>query len=158
MDKICFKAGEKAPDFSLLDQNENEFKLSSHKGKRILLSFHPLAWTGVCNQQVMDLDNHFDDFESLNTVVLSLSVDSIPTKKAWAESLGLSNTRLLSDFWPHGKIAKLYHLFREKQGTSERANIIINEKQIIEFIRIYEIPEIPDIDEILTILREMDEH
>jgi len=158
MDKICFKAGEKAPDFSLLDQNENEFKLSSHKGKRILLSFHPLAWTGVCNQQVMDLDNHFDDFESLNTVVLSISVDSIPTKKAWAESLGLSNTRLLSDFWPHGKIAKLYHLFREKQGTSERANIIINEKQIIEFIRIYEIPEIPDIDEILTILREMDEH
>jgi len=158
MDKICFKAGEKAPDFSLLDQNENEFKLSSHKGKRILLSFHPLAWTGVCNQQVMDLDNHFDDFESLNTVVLSISVDSIPTKKAWAESLGLSNTKLLSDFWPHGKIAKLYHLFREKQGTSERANIIINEKQIIEFIRIYEIPEIPDIDEILTILREMDEH
>ena len=157
MEPICFKAGEKAPDFTLFDQNKEEFKLSDFKGKRVLLSFHPLAWTGVCSDQMKGLERHFDKFKNLNTIAVGINVDSIPSKKAWAESLGLKNTRILSDFWPHGKIAKMYFLFREKEGISERANIIINEKQVIEFIRIYEIPELPDLDEILTILRNMDE-
>jgi peroxiredoxin len=103
------------------------------------------------------LDRHFEEFKELNTIAVGINVDSIPSKKAWAESLGLKNTRILSDFWPHGKIAKLYHLFRENEGISERANIIVNEKQIIEFIRIYDIPELPDLNEILTILKDMDE-
>ena len=157
MENICFKAGEKAPDFKLLDQNKKKFRLSDFKGKRVILSFHPLAWTGVCSDQMKDLDKHFEEFKELNTIAVGINVDSIPSKKAWAESLGLKNTRILSDFWPHGKIAKLYHLFRENEGISERANIIVNEKQIIEFIRIYDIPELPDLNEILTILRDMDE-
>jgi peroxiredoxin len=153
----CFKAGEKAPDFELLDQDGKIFKLSDFKGKRVLLSFHPLAWTGVCTQQMKALEEHFKDFEELNTIAVGINVDSIPSKKAWAENIGLNNTRILSDFWPHGKIAKLYQIFREEGGTSERANIIINEEQVIEFVRIYKIPELPDIDEILTFLRNMDE-
>ena len=104
-----------------------------------------------------DLDKHFKEFKELNTVAVGINVDSIPSKKAWAESLGLKNTRLLSDFWPHGKIAKLYNLFREDDGISERANIIVNEKQVIEFVRIYEISELPDLNEVLTILKDMDE-
>ncbi|UCF49931.1 MAG: redoxin domain-containing protein [Thermoplasmatales archaeon] len=155
MQKKCFKAGEKAPDFSLFDHNEKEFKLSDFKGKRVLLSFHPLAWTGVCSEQMKSLENHFNDFEELNTVAIGINVDSIPSKKAWADSLGLKNTRLLSDFWPHGKVSELYHLFREKQGFSERANVIVNEDQEIEFVRIYEIGKLPDINEIITFLREL---
>jgi len=155
MEKKCYKAGEKAPDFSLYDQNEKEFKLSSCKGKRVLLSFHPLAWTGICSEQMKSLEKHWEDFNKLNTVAVGINVDSIPSKKAWANSLGIKNTRLLSDFWPHGKISDLYHIFIEKQGFSERANIIINEKQEIEFIRIYPIGELPDINEILTFLREL---
>ena len=155
MEKKCFKAGEKAPDFSLFDHNEKKFRLSDYKGKRILLSFHPLAWTGICSKQMKSLEMHFKDFDELNTVAFGINVDSIPSKKAWADSLGLKNTRLLSDFWPHGTVSDLYHLFKEKQGFSERANIIINEDQEIEFIRIYEIGELPDINEILTFLREL---
>ena len=156
MEKKCFEAGEKAPDFSLNDQNEKEFKLSDFKGKWVLLSFHPLAWTGVCSKQMQSLENNWKEFEELNTIAVGINVDSIPSKKAWAESLGISNTRLLSDFWPHGKVAKLYRLFREEEGFSDRANIIINENQEIEFIRIYELGELPDINEILTFLREED--
>ena len=102
------------------------------------------------------LENKFEEFKELNTVAVGINIDSIPSKKAWAESLGIKNTRLLSDFWPHGKIAKLYGIFREEGGFSERANIIVNEKQEIEFVRIYEIGELPDIEEILTFLREKD--
>jgi peroxiredoxin len=157
MEKRCFEVGEKAPDFSLFDQDKKEFKLSDFKGKRILLSFHPLAWTSVCAKQMKSLEKNGEEFEKLNTIAVGINVDSIPSKKAWAESLEITHTRLLSDFWPHGKVAKLYGLFREKEGFSERANIILNEEQEIEFVRIYEIAELPDINEILTFLRELEE-
>ncbi len=157
MEKKCLKAGEKAPDFKLFTQDEEEFRLSDFNKKRVILSFHPLAWTGVCSQQMKDLDKHFQDFNKLNTIAVGINVDSIPSKKAWAKSLGLKNTKILSDFWPHGKIAKLYKIFRENDGFSERANIIVNENQVIEFVRIYEISELPDINEILTFLRNMNE-
>ena len=119
----CLKAGDKAPDFELIDHNEKEVKLSDFKGKRVLLSFHPLAWT------------------------------SVSSKKAWAESLNINNIRLLSDFWPHGNVAEFFGIFREKDGFSERANIIIDEDQNIEYVQIYEISKLPDIDEIITFLR-----
>ena len=153
MGKKCFEVGEKAPDFSLFDYNEKEFKLSDFKGKRVLLSFHPLAWTGICTKQMKSLEEHWKDLEDLNTIVVGINVDPIPSKKAWADSIGIKNIRLLSDFWPHGKVAKLYLIFREDGGFSERANIIVNEDQEIEFFRIYDIGELPDINEILTFLR-----
>lgn len=154
--KKCFNTGEKATDFTLFDHNEKKFKLSNFKGKRVLLSFHPLAWTGICAKQMKSLEDNFNEFKKLNTVAVGINVDPIPSKKAWADNLKIKNTRLLSDFWPHGKVAKLYNLFREKEGFSERANIIINEDQRIEFIRIYELSELPNINEILTFLRESD--
>jgi peroxiredoxin len=153
MNDKLFETGEKTPDFILKDQSKIEFELSDFKGKRILLSFHPLAWTPVCTEQMKSLEKNYDTFKALNTIATGLSVDSIPAKNAWAKSINIKNTRLLSDFWPHGKVAKLYGLFREKDGFSERANIIINEDQIIEFIHVYEISELPDINEILEFLK-----
>ena len=113
--------GHKVFDFILKDHNKEEFRLSDFKGKNILLSFHPLAWTGVCAEQMKSLENNYDKFRKLNTVAVGINVDSIPSKNAWAKSLDIKNTSLLSDFWPHGKIAKLYNIFRESQGFSERA-------------------------------------
>jgi peroxiredoxin len=153
MDERCFQSGDKVPDFVLNDHNGKEFRLSYFKGKRVLLSFHPLAWTSVCAQQMQSLERHQRDFDELNTVAVGVNVDSVPSKKAWADSLGIRTTRLLSDFWPHGDVAKLYRIFREGDGFSERANIIINENQEIDFVRIYEISKLPDIREILTFLR-----
>ena len=151
--KKCVNAGEKVEDFTLHDQDKQEFTLSKYKGKRVLLSFHPLAWTPVCADQMKSLEKHWKTFEELNTVAVGVSVDSVPSKAAWAKSLGIEHTQLLADFWPHGGIAKLIGIFREKDGFSERANIIIDEEQNIEFVKIYEISELPDIDEILTYLR-----
>lgn len=151
--KKCIEAGEKIPDFSLFDQNKKEFKLSKFKGKRVLLSFHPLAWTPVCADQMKSLEDNYEIFEELNIIAVGISIDSSPSKAAWAKSLGIKHTQLLSDFWPHGGIAKLIGIFREKDGFSERANIIIDEEQNIEFVKIYEISELPDIDEILTYLK-----
>jgi len=145
----------KAFDFILNDHNKEEFKLSDFKGKNILLSFHPLAWTGVCAEQMKSLENNYDTFRELNTVAVGINVDSIPSKNAWAKSLNIKNTRLLSDFWPHGEVANLYKIFREKEGFSERANIIVDENQNIKFVKIYDILQLPDINEIIDFLKKI---
>jgi peroxiredoxin len=149
------RVGDKAKGFSLLDQNSKEFKLSKFRGKRVLLSFHPLAWTSVCAEQMKSLEKNKKGFDSLNTVAVGVSTDTVPSKKAWAESLGIKNTRLLSDFWPHGKVVRAYGLFRKDDGISERANVIVDEKGTVAFNKVYPIGKLPDIEEILDVLRKM---
>ena len=152
-EKKVIKVGEKAPDFTLKDQHNKEFRLSELKGKKVLLSFHPLAWTKVCARQMQSLEKNREVFDRLNTVALGLSVDTVPSKHAWAKELGIKETRLLSDFWPHGEVAKLYGIFRDENGISERANIIVDEEQKVIFVKVYDIPQLPDIDEIINFLK-----
>ena len=150
---MAIKVGDIVPDFSLKDQNEQEFKLSRFRGKRVLLSFHPLAWTSVCAKQMQSLEENFKTFKELSTVPVGISVDSVPCKKAWADSLGLKKLRILSDFWPHGNVAFLLGLFIEKFGFSERANIIVDGRRRVIFVKAYPIRELPDIAEIIEFLK-----
>jgi len=80
--KSRLKNGDVAPDFVLRDQSGKEFKLSDFRGKRVLLSFHPATWTRVCSLQMQSLEANKDVFESLNTVAVGVSVDTIPSKRA----------------------------------------------------------------------------
>jgi peroxiredoxin len=146
------KRGDKAKEFALKDQDDREVQLSGFDGKKVLLSFHPLAWTRVCAEQMKSLEAHKDKFDSLNIVALGLSIDSVPCKKAWAKELGIQSTRLLCDFWPHGKVAQAYGIFREKNGFSERANIILDENHRVIFVKVYPIKELPDIEQIIRAL------
>jgi peroxiredoxin len=148
-------AGEMAPDFSLADQDAQHFKLSEQKGKRVLLSFHPLAWTGVCTEQMKSLEKNYKTIAGLNTIPVGISVDPQPSKKAWAADMGLKNLKILSDFWPHGAAAKAYGLFREHGGTSERANVIVDEKGKVAWVKIYEIGTLPPIDEVIAALKNL---
>ena len=104
-------------------------------------------------QTVQALEQNKSTFKSLNTVPLGLSVDTVPSKKAWADHLEIKTLRLLSDFWPHGEVAKAYGIFREKNGFSERANITVDKAGKIAFVKVYEIPQLPDIAEIIGVLR-----
>ena len=150
----AIKIGEEAKDFTLKDHDGNEVSLSSLRGRKVLLSFHPLAWTGVCAKQMQSVDAKYEEFEALGTVPLGLSVDTVPSKKAWAKELGLKNLRLLADFWPHGAAAASLGIFRDEGGTSERANIILDEKGRVIFVKVYPMPELPDVGELLAFLRE----
>ena len=153
-DKVI-NEGDVIPEFKLKDQNDNEVKLSDYKGKKVLLSFHPLAWTGICAKQMKSLEENKNKFDDLNTIALGLSVDTVPSKKAWAEELGVENTRLLADFWEHGSYAKKLGIFLEEKGISQRANIIIDENGKVAFVKIYPISELPDIDEIISKIKEL---
>ncbi len=144
--------GVKAPEFALKDQNGKTVKLSALKGQKVLLSFKPLAWTSVCHDQMRLLEENHLRFDELNTVALGLGVDSVPSNKAWAKSMNIKNTRLLSDFWPHGEIALKYGVFRENDGFSERANIIVDEGQTVVFAKVYPTSQLPDLAEIFKFL------
>jgi peroxiredoxin len=149
------KMRERAKNFVLKNQNGKEIKLSQFDGKRVLLSFHPLAWTSVCAKQMKSLEKNKKILDSLNTVALGMSVDTVPSKHAWAKSLKIRNTSLLSDFWPHGEVAKLYGIFRERNGFSERANIIVDQDLKIVFFKVYEISQLPDMKEIIDFLKKL---
>ena len=144
--------GGKVPDFALKDQNGKMVRLSSFKSKKVLLSFRPLAWTSVCHDQMRSLEENHLHLDELNTVALGIGVDSVPSNKAWAQSMDIKNTRLLSDFWPHGQVAKSYGVFREKYGFSERANILVGEDQKVISVQVYPTSQLPDIEPIIDLL------
>lgn len=152
-EKKVVTIGRRVQDFSLPDHEGQQVRLSTLRGKKVLLSWHPLAWTSLCAEQMKTLEKNRLAFARLNTVALGLSVDTVPSKKAWAATLKIKETRLLSDFWPHGKVAKSLGLFRPIQGSSERANIILDETGKVVFVKVYPIKELPDITEILTFLK-----
>ncbi|MDR7868706.1 MAG: redoxin domain-containing protein [Sporomusaceae bacterium] len=144
--------GDLAPDFALKDNRGELIELKAYRGKKVLLSWHPLAWTRVCADQMKALEDHLADFERLNTVPLGLSIDAYPSKNAWAKELKIATVKLLADFWPHGKAAMDYGLFREVEGFSQRANVILDENGKVLWVKIYDIPQLPDIDEVLAVL------
>ncbi|MDD5170255.1 MAG: redoxin domain-containing protein [Syntrophales bacterium] len=144
--------GKKAKDIALKDHNGEEFRLSHYRGRKVLLSFHPLAWTPICADQMKALEKNWKEFDKLNTVAVGLSVDSIPSKAAWAKQLRIKKTPLLADFWPHGLAAKAFGILR-KEGFSERANFVVDEKGKVIFAKIYPIKQLPDLEEIMDVLR-----
>lgn len=147
--------GVKAPKFELKDHTGTIYKLDDLRGKYVLLSFHPLAWTGVCQRQMEALEMNASIFEELDTVALGVSVDSAPSKKAWAESMNLKKTPLLADFWPHGEVAARYGIFRNGDGISERANVVIDRDGVVRWIKVYPIGELPDIEQVIQVLRDL---
>lgn len=102
----------------------------------------------------MDADT--ERFEEEDTQVLGISVDSTDTNRAWAESLGVENVLLLSDFWPHGEVAQSYGVLRE-QGFTERATFIVDREGLVRFKHVYDINELPDNEELLESLRAITE-
>lgn len=94
-------------------------------------------------------------FAGLNAQVLGISIDHEPCLVAWAESLGGINYPLLSDFWPHGEVAKKYGVLRS-EGYSERALFIIDKEGIIRYIDIHDVDDQPDNEVVLAELRRID--
>lgn len=146
------EVGQRVEDFQLKDQKGDVFRLSDHKGRKVLLSFHPLAWTQVCRDQMVALEENYERFLSFNVVPVGVSVDSTFCKKAWAEAIGVKRLRMLSDFWPHGGLAQRLGLFRQEEGFSERANVLLDEEGKVLWLKVYPIGEVPPVEEIFRVL------
>lgn len=144
--------GEMAPDFELESHKGCSVKLSDFQGRQnVIMVFHPLAWTPVCASQLQNYEHDLEWFHSHDAHVLGLSVDAIPSKIAWAESLNGITYDLLSDFHPHGAVAEAYGVLREG-GISERAVFVIDKNGVVVFCKVYDIPTVPDNKEVKHVI------
>jgi peroxiredoxin len=150
--KGCFgmavEVGEQAPDFELKDQHGTPVRLSSFRGvKNVVLVFYPLAFSGVCTGELCALR---DDFPSVSpdgdVELLTVSVDSTFTQRAWADAEGFE-FGMLSDFWPHGSVASLYGVFEAERGIATRGTFIIDKEGVVRWRVVNPIPQARDIAE-----------
>ncbi len=144
--------GDTAPDFALPSITGETVRLSDYRGKNVVLSFVPAAWTPVCSGQWPGYDLVRDLFEKHDAVILGISVDNLPTLHAWVQEMNGVWFPVLSDFWPHGGTAQLYGILRSN-GTAERALFVIDKQGIIRFIDVHDINKRPPLE---TLIQELD--
>lgn len=122
------EVGALAPDFELQDQHGTPVSLSQFRGTKVVLVFYPLAFSGICHGELSALRDQPLDGAQLLTV----SVDSMFTHRAWADREGYAFA-LLSDFWPHGQVARAYGVFDEAKGFALRGTFIIDGDGVIRW-------------------------
>jgi peroxiredoxin len=130
-----------APDFVLPDGNGDRVALRGYRGRNVVLAFYPGDWTPVCADELALFQETIGEIHSFNAEVIGVSCDSQHSHRAWAERMKLT-LPLLSDFWPHGQVARQYGLFREGDGTSDRALVFIDAVGSIREVWVAENPDI----------------
>jgi peroxiredoxin len=124
--------GTQAPDFTLPTTPDQKVSLSEFRGRNVILAFYPADWSPVCGDQLALYNELREQFEELNAALVAISVDGVWCHLAFEKDRGFHFT-LLSDFEPKGRVAKLYGVYRERDGTSERALFVIDGEGIIRY-------------------------
>ena len=149
------KVGKPAPDFTLKSVSGDAVSLKEYRGKKnVVISFVPAAWTPVCSDQWPGYNIIKDMFDQYDAVLLGITVDNIPTLFSWTKQMGDLWFPVLSDFWPHGGVAKKYGVLRS-DGTSERAVFVIDKKGIIRYIDVHDINKRPQLEDLIKELEKL---
>jgi len=144
-----------ALEFTLPDQNMNLVRLAGYRGHNVVLAFYPADWSPVCTSELALIQETLEEIRGYNAEILGISVDGPYCHRAWAERQGITFP-LLSDFWPHGEVARLYGVFRDKEGFSDRALFFIDASGKIRGSWVAENPAIaPGINLIFDALAEI---
>ena len=149
------KVGDRAPNFTLPSVSGENISLSQYRGKKnVVISFVPAAWTPVCSDQWPGYNIVKDIFDQNDAVLLGITVDNIPTLFAWTNQMGKLWFPVLSDFWPHGKVAKKYGVLRSN-GVSERALFVIDKKGVIRYTDVHDINQRPHLEDLVNELEKL---
>lgn len=153
MDHFSFiQVGHKVPDFTLDAYEKGAFtkkSLYDSKGKWKLLFFYPLDFTFVCPTEILELSKRHKEFEALNTDVMTISVDSIHSHKAWCKEIGDLNYPMLSDL--NKEVSLMYNVLHD-DGMSLRGTFLINPDNVLEAATIHNLPVGRNIDEHLRVI------
>ena len=124
--------GDRAPEFDLDEAHDRpRVRLSDYLGRaNVLLVFHPFAFTEVCAEEAMDLQENLDSFRNANTEIVFVSCDAPAARQAWKQELGAEYT-FASDFWSHGTAAKSYGVFNEESGAPIRGTFLIDRDGLV---------------------------
>ena len=142
---MAVEVGQQAPDFELKDQHGRPVRLSGFRGKKnVVLVFYPLAFSGVCTGELTAMRDEFPEATRDDVELLTVSVDSRFALRAWsdAESFAFS---LLSDFWPHGDVARSYGVFDDNRGIATRGTFVIDTDGVVRWKVVNPVPQARDI-------------
>jgi mycoredoxin-dependent peroxiredoxin len=138
---MTVEVGQQAPDFTLRDQNREEVTLSSFRDRTsVLLVFYPFAFSRICTGGLCQVRDELPRFEQSGVQVLAVSVDSGHVLRAYAAQEGY-RFPLLSDFWPHGEVARTYGVFNEISGMANRGTFLIDRAGIVRFVEVNQVGE-----------------
>jgi peroxiredoxin len=145
-------SGTLAPDFKLSCTPDQKLKLSELLGKKIILTFYPADWSPVCSDQMALYNETLKFFNRYNAQLIGISVDSKWCHLAFSESRKL-HFPLLADFEPKGAVSKLYKVYDEKEGESQRALYVLDERGLFAGITYRLLALTPELMEYLTLLK-----
>jgi len=152
---MSIAVGQAAPDFTLLNQDKKEVKLSDFAGKKnVVLVWYPLDWSPTCTNEHACLVNDMKNFDQLDAEVLGVSVDSVWSHKAYAEKMGIKYS-LLADFHPRGAMSEKYGVYLADKGITGRAIAIVNKAGKVAWFKNYDIPVVPDLKEVASALSQV---
>ncbi len=152
---MVIQTGQPAPQFTLFSSDLKEVSLSGFAGKKVIIHFFPMAFTGTCTTQLCTVRDNFSYYEGLNAEVLGISVDSPFTLARFKED-NHYQFPLLSDF--NKEVSKAYGPFYEEfvfglKGVSKRAAFVIDENQNIIYAEVLEsagdLPDFAAIDALI---------
>lgn len=144
---MAIEVGTKAPEFELRNQHGETVRLADFKGrKNVVLLFYPFAFTGVCTGELCALRDELPRFVNDDVQLLAVSCDSPFSLRVFADQEGLDYP-LLSDFWPHGSVAREYGVFNEEKGCAVRGTFIIDKEGVVRWTVINAIPDARDLNE-----------
>jgi mycoredoxin-dependent peroxiredoxin len=127
------QVGERAPDFTLRDQNGQKVALSSFQGeKNVLLVFYPFAFSPTCTGELCHVRDDLPTYQNTDLQILAVSVDSPFALKSFAGAEGYQFP-LLADFWPHGAVAQAYGVFNDERGFANRGTFIIDREGVVRY-------------------------
>jgi peroxiredoxin len=154
--------GDQAPDFTLKSKSGddmNDISLSDYRdNKNVVILFFPLAYTGVCTDEMCSVSAGLADYDALEAQVLGISVDSPFAQEAWAEKEGIT-IPLLSDF--NKEVSAAYGSQFEDligfKGVAKRSAFVIDKSGVVRFASVSDDPtELPDFDAIKACLQALD--
>jgi peroxiredoxin (alkyl hydroperoxide reductase subunit C) len=149
------QVGETAPDFTLRDQNREEFTLSALRGqKAVLIVFYPFAFTGICTGELNRVRNDLDTFQNDDVQVVTISCDSVYSQKVFSTREEFEFP-LLADYWPHGEVARAYGVFNEDGGFANRGTFLVDRDGVVRFAEMNSIGEGRDADEWIAAIKSL---
>ena len=143
--------GTAAPDFTLPSTPDQRVSLSEFAGQPVILAFYPADFSPVCGDQMALYNEIHSEFERFGAQLLGISVDGAWCHAAFAQNRKL-HFPLLADFEPKGAVAKLYGVYREHDGTSDRALFVIDAEGVIRWSFVSPVGVNPGADGILAAL------
>jgi mycoredoxin-dependent peroxiredoxin len=152
---MSIDVGSVAPDFTLKSQHGEDITLSSYRGDtNVLLVFFPFAFSGICTGELGEIRDNARVFEDDGVQVLAVSCDHFFANRAFADRDGYAFP-ILSDFWPHGDVAKAYGTFNDDAGVPNRGTYLVDREGIVRWMVQKGIGEPRDLAEYRTAVAEL---